>query len=590
MDDVVANRPSPRRRIERIAACDEERASFERAFVDRLIASGSTLDRNDLDRIRRTKDATERLDGLVLKLGLVSEAEAVDALCAVLDLPKSELDGDPVEAVVEGRLPLKFLREARVLPLRGLGGDIALAMADPLDTFAVEAVEYVLGEPVIPCVAMPSALDATLERLGDRGRASMSDIVEDIGTAENGMDLDGAEDVERLKDLASEAPVVRLVNLLIGRAVEERASDIHIESFEGTLRVRYRVDGVLRPVEAPPSRLRAAIISRIKIMARLDIAERRLPQDGRVKLSLRGRDVDLRVATAPTLHGENVVLRILDRSGVVLDLPRLGFEGRALEEFAASIERPHGVILITGPTGSGKTTTLYASLLRLNAPEKKIVTVEDPIEYQVDGVNQIQVKPQIDLTFATVLRSVLRQDPDIIMIGEIRDQETAKIAVQAALTGHLVVSTLHTNGAAAAIARLIDMEVEDYLLASTLAGVLAQRLVRTLCPACKRPHARLPETARHLGVERFADGPPILHQAVGCEHCNGTGYRGRLAILEFLPVSENVARLILDRVDARRIHDAAVTAGMRTLFEDGVRKALAGLTSLEEVLRVARET
>jgi general secretion pathway protein E len=403
---------------------------------------------------------------------------------------------------------------------------------------------------------------------------------------------DGLElDVERLKDLASEAPVIRLVNQTIARAVEQRASDIHIEPFEASLRLRYRIDGVLRDVEAPPNRFRAAIVSRVKIMAKLNIAERRLPQDGRIKLAIRGTPIDLRISTIPTMHGEGVVMRVLDRTGVQLDFATLGLGGAGLDTYLSILERTHGIVLVTGPTGSGKTTTLYTSLVRLNSPDKKILTVEDPIEYQLDGINQIQVKPGIGLSFANVLRSILRQDPDIVMIGEIRDVETAEIAIQAALTGHLVLSTLHTNDAAGTITRLLDMGVEDYLMTSTLNGVTAQRLVRMLCPHCRTRAPAMPELVAQLGLERYAAaGSEIqLYHPQGCEHCNDTGYFGRSSLTEVLVVTDEIRRLILKRAEAMELHRAAVQEGMRTMYDDGMAKALDGVTTVEEVLRVTRD-
>jgi general secretion pathway protein E len=398
---------------------------------------------------------------------------------------------------------------------------------------------------------------------------------------------DDEEDVNHLRDLASEAPVIRFVNLLISRAVEQRASDIHIEPFENELKVRYRIDGVLHDVEAPARRLQAAIVSRIKIMAKLNIAERRLPQDGRIKLRLMGREIDLRVSTLPTLYGESVVLRILDRSSIVVNLDSLGFPADTLKQFEKLITKPYGMILVTGPTGSGKTTTLYGALDKINSPDKKIITIEDPVEYQLFGVNQIHVKPAIGLTFASGLRSIVRQDPDVIMVGEIRDPETAEIAIQSALTGHLVFSTLHTNDASGAVARLLEMNVENYLLASSLLGVLAQRLVRRVCPKCKEPAEMPPELWREIGG---SEGEPV--RAVigrGCEECAHTGYRGRAGIYEFLPVTDQIKAHILERASAGTIKDTAVKQGMRTLRDDGWRSVRTGTTTVAEVVRVTQD-
>jgi general secretion pathway protein E len=374
------------------------------------------------------------------------------------------------------------------------------------------------------------------------------------------------------------------------RAVDIRASDIHLEPFESHLKIRYRVDGVLRELEAQPAASAAAIISRIKIMAGLNIAERRLPQDGRHKFRVAGEMIDLRISTVPTVYGESVVLRLLRREGAALDFGPLGYGADIERALRRVLDLPHGILLVTGPTGSGKSTTLYAALRHLNTAERKIITVEDPVEYNIEGVNQIQVKPQIGLTFANALRSIVRQDPDVIMIGEMRDTETAKIAVQSALTGHLVLSTLHTNDAAGSITRMLDMGVEDYLLASTVNAVMAQRLVRNLCPACREPYAPAPEEARHWRLERFTSGgEPVLHRAVGCEQCDGIGYRGRSAIVELLVMSEPIRRLVLAHAEAGQIAQQAAAEGTRSMFEDGLAKALAGKTTVEEVLRVTQE-
>jgi general secretion pathway protein E len=391
-------------------------------------------------------------------------------------------------------------------------------------------------------------------------------------------------DVERLKDLSSDAPVVRAVNALIGRAVESQASDIHIEPTEDSLKIRLRVDGALHDEDPLPPHLKAAFVSRIKVMAGLNIAERRLPQDGRLRLAVRGHEIDLRVATSPTIHGESVVMRILDRSNLPLDFESLGFDPDTLARFLRVLRQPHGIVLVTGPTGSGKTTTLYASLAAMNTADRKILTIEDPIEYRLAGINQTQVSPQIGLTFAAALRSFLRQDPDVMMVGEIRDLETAQVAVQAALTGHTILSTLHTNGAAAAVTRLLDMGVEPFLITSTLNAVLAQRLVRRLCPHCRETFSPTPEMFEALGVNPV--GLDRLWRPVGCPECGGAGFRGRVALLELLVSDAETERLILARAEARDIQAAA---GLRTMLEDGLVKARAGLTTLDEVLRVTRE-
>lgn len=550
----------------------------------RLVAQGK-LEQSALERAERARaESGERLDRVLTRLGLVGERDMAEAMAAELSLPIVGADDYPEAPVLDGLLSVRFLKNSRVLPLSEDDSGIALAMADPLDRFAIEAVALRAERPVRPHVAVAAELENAQERLYSGGKTSIDQIAE---TLEEGDEETTEADVERLRDLASEAPVIRIVNHLITKAVEARASDIHIEPFEAQLRVRYRIDGVLRDVDAPPARLRAAIISRIKIMAKLNIAEHRLPQDGRIKIVARGKEIDLRVSTLPALHGEGVVLRILDREGVVLDFDSLGFDETTQGRFLDLIERPTGIMLVTGPTGSGKTTTLYTSLTHLNSPEKKIITVEDPVEYQLRGVNQIQVKPKIGLTFANALRSILRQDPDIIMIGEIRDLETAQIAVQAALTGHLVLATLHTNTAAATITRLLDMGVEDYLVTSTVVGIQAQRLVRRLCPDCREPYEALPELVRQ--VDPQAEGPMTLYRPKGCKQCNGQGYRGRMGVLEVLPMTDEVRRLVLQHAESQEIHKAAVAAGMRSMYQDGVAKARRGVTTLEEVVRVTSE-
>ena len=569
-----------------MAAPAESLENFEETFGSFLVERG-VLDPAAVARARRLSvEGGDPLHVLLPKLGLISERDLAESLAEHLGLPFVGASDFPEIPVLEEKLSPRFLRESRVLPM-SLGDEgLVLAMANPLDSYAQDALRLTSGCELRPCVAEPSEIEAAVERLYGQGASAIGGVVEETGEVEDAMDLD----VERLKDLASEAPVIRMVNHLIDRAVEARASDIHIEAFENRTRVRYRVDGVLQEVDPPPNRFRAALVSRIKIMARLNIAERRLPQDGRIKLAIRGTPIDLRVSTVPTMHGEGVVLRVLDRQGVKLDFGALGVAGKNLETYLEVLSRPHGIFLVTGPTGSGKTTTLYASLLRLNSPERKLVTVEDPIEYQLEGVNQIQVQPGIGLTFANILRSILRQDPDVIMIGEIRDVETAEIAVQAALTGHLVLSTLHTNDAVGTISRLLDMGVEDYLLTSTLSGVAAQRLVRTLCPTCRRKEPVLPELAQQLGLARFAKGDEIsLWQPTGCEECRGSGYRGRTGLVETLVLNDEVRRLILSRGEAKEIQRAAMDAGMISMYDDGLMKALDGQTTVEEVFRVTRD-
>lgn len=562
----------------------EQIGPFEERLAEALVDAGK-LERRGLERALRLRSGPGDLIELLPRLGLITERDLAEVMAHQLGLPLVESRDYPETPVLKERIGARFLRDSRVMPLAANEEQVTLAMANPLDRFAIDAVRLITGREIKARVAIPAELDAAIDRLYGRDQMVAPHLVEDSASIE-----DDSVDAERLKDMASEAPVIRLVNQLVFGAIDRRASDIHIEPFEDRLRVRYRIDGALREAEEPPFRLRAAIVSRIKIMARLNIAERRLPQDGRITMSVRGAPVDLRVATTPTMHGESIVMRILSRDSMRLDFAALGFHGHSLHTYIGILERPMGIVLVTGPTGSGKTTTLYASLVRLNTPERKILSVEDPIEYNLDGINQIQVKPSIGLDFASVLRSSLRHDPDIMMVGEIRDLETAEISIQAALTGHLVLATLHTNSAASSITRLLDMGVRDFLLTSTINGVVAQRLVRTLCRSCREPYTPMPELIERLGLDRFADGSEIgLYRPRGCDHCGGTGYRGRTSIFEVLVVNDAIRNLILRHAEAGNLQRVAVEHGMRTMYVEGMMKALAGETTVDEVLKAARE-
>jgi general secretion pathway protein E len=559
-----------------------------RKRIGEILIERGRLDAAGLDRaLRVQQESGEKLGALLVTLGLVAQRDVAEALAAQLELPLAEAAGYPELPILEERISARFLRESRALPLSEDEHELALAMADPTDAYTISAFEMVTGRKVRPLVAIPTELEAALERLYGQGKSALGTLVGDV---EQRDDLAFDADIQQLKDLASEAPVIRMVSLIITNALETRASDIHIEPFENRLIVRYRIDGVLHEIESPPKKLGPAVISRVKIMANLDIAERRLPQDGRIRLRAQGKEIDLRVSTVPTMHGESVVMRILDKGGVALDFKRLGFEDDTLKSFLDVLLEPHGILLVTGPTGSGKTTTLYTALDRLNKPDVKILTVEDPVEYQMPGINQIQVKPQIDLTFANALRSIVRQDPDVIMIGEIRDLETAQIAVQSALTGHLVLSTVHTNDAPSTVNRLLDMGVEDYLLTSTVIGIQAQRLVRTLCPDCNEPYTALPELVAELGLSKFTNGGDItLYHAKGCKSCANTGYVGRISIIEMMPMTDPMRTLVMRHAIATELRAQAIKDGMVTMYEDGMRKALRGVTTFEEVLRVTRE-
>ena len=524
---------------------------------------------------------------LLVRLGLVSERDLAAAQAELLGLTLIGEKDYPEQAPELNGISVRFLKQQHCVPIKANEEQLELVMADPQDAFVIEALAMATGREVLSHVGISSDIDNIIERYYGGGRSAMGQIAEVLdGEAVS----EDEEDVEHLRDLASEAPVIRLVNLILQRAVEARASDIHIEPFENRLKVRYRIDGVLQEVEAPPARSTSAVISRVKIMARLNIAERRLPQDGRIMHRVGGKELDLRVSTIPTAHGESVVMRILDREAVVLDFESLGFAADTKKNFIKTLEMPHGIILVTGPTGSGKTTTLYTALSQLNSPTRKIITVEDPIEYQLEGINQIQAKASIGLDFAGALRSIVRQDPDVIMIGEMRDLETAKIAIQSALTGHLVLSTLHTNDAAGGVTRMLDMGVEDYLLTSTVNAIMAQRLVRRLDPETRQPYEVMPEMIEELGLDKLTDERPIRLYRPGSSEAIPTGYKGRTGIHELLIMSDEIRRMVMRQATSGEIEQQAIREGMRTMYQDGLIKALRGETSAEEVLRVTQES
>jgi general secretion pathway protein E len=574
--------------VEPVAVPFPQNATKALAQLGPALVESGAIDQRTLERARRVAaDTGGRLDRVLTQLGLISERSLAVALAQLVSAPLVTPADYPEEPLFVDRLRPKFLRKVHALPIADGGERAVLAMVDPLDVFTREAVAAALSRPVTVAVAVPIELEAALDRLysepveSEEGEGLLDAVVTDAEPTE--------EDAERLKDLASEAPVIRLVNQMIARAVETHASDVHLEPLPDRLRIRYRYDGVLHEVEPPSARLQAAVISRIKIMARLDIAERRLPQDGRIKLTVRGHEIDFRVSTMPALYGEKVVLRVLDRTAVDFDYEKLGLPEDVRVGLERAFELPNGMVLVTGPTGSGKTTTLYTGLTKLNTIERNVVTVEDPIEYQLTGINQIQVKPQIGLNFATLLRSILRQDPDVIMIGEIRDLETVQIAVQAALTGHLVLSTVHTNSAAATMTRLRDMGLEDYLMTATLKAVLAQRLVRRLCHHCRMSEQAPAPLCERFGLDRLAGNRPItLYRPGGCPECRGTGFRGRRAIAELLIPNRTTDRLIFEGADDTMIERAAVEAGMRPIFDSGLLAVLEGDTTVEEVVRCIR--
>ena len=523
---------------------------------------------------------------LLIKLELCSESDVADAMAEITGFEIIDADDYPDDPPLVDEISTRFFQEYKIVVLEDNIENLVVAAADAGDLYAIEALQLACKKPVQVYIGLLTDIEATLEKQFGPGKSLMGQIVDDLE-----VDDVSEDDIEQLKDLASEAPVIRIVNLIMQQAVEYRASDIHIEPFEQQLKIRLRVDGVLQDMEAPPVTSTAAVISRIKIMAKLNIAERRLPQDGRIKIQVHRKELDLRVSTIPTMYGESIVIRILDKENIVLDFEQLGFTKEGLKKFLEILSLPHGIILITGPTGSGKTTTLYAALNRLNTIERKIITVEDPVEYQLEGINQVQAMPKIGLDFAAALRSIVRQDPDVIMIGEMRDVETATIAVQSALTGHLVLSTLHTNDAVGGIARLMDMGLADYLLTSTVNGIMAQRLVRRLCPHCRQSYPATPELIEELNLRRYApEGPVFLYQPIGCDECESIGYKGRLIIMEFMVMTDKIRKLVMGHVDSNVLLEAALEDGMESMYEDGFHKALSGVTSIEEILRVTTET
>ncbi len=525
------------------------------------------------------------LPELLIRLGICSEKDVALAIAQLTGLALIQKSDYPLAPPLGEAVSVRFFREHKLLAIADTEEELTIVVVDPAKAFAIDSLRMTFDKQVIVKIGVLSEINEEIERQFSSGKSSMDRIIDDMQG-----DSFIEEDIEHLKDMASEAPVVRIVNLIMQKALEYRASDIHIEPFEQRLIVRLRVDGVLRDLDAPPVTSTAAVISRIKIMSKLNISERRLPQDGRIKLAIQGKELDMRVSTLPTMYGESVVIRLLDKGNVIFDFENLGFSGAVLSRFLDAIALPHGIILITGPTGSGKTTSLYTALNRLNTGHSKIITVEDPVEYQLDGINQVQVQSKIGLDFPTALRSIVRQDPDIIMIGEMRDKETAAIAIQSALTGHLVLSTLHTNDAISSVTRLLDMGLEDYLLTSTLIAILAQRLVRRLCRHCKQPYPADAELVSQLGLRRFQpEGQITLYQAKGCPECGNIGYQGRSMIVELLVFSDTLRASILKGIDAIALRELAINEGMMMLYEDGLQKALAGVTSLEEVIRVTSE-
>jgi general secretion pathway protein E len=539
-------------------------------------------------------DKGQRLGEVLVGMKAVSEEDVAKALGHQLDLPYlARIFTEEVDAELVKRIPINFAKQARVLPLSMEGDAVAVAVADPLDTSALDHVRLLLGQSISQRIALASTVTDAINSVYDRSVNEAEQLVDEMETTDLDAIAHELDEPTDLLDANDEAPVIRLVNSVLFRAAKERASDIHIEPMERELLVRFRVDGVLQEIIKPPKRYQNAIVSRVKVMGQLNIAEKRLPQDGRIRIKLAGRDIDIRLSTIPTSFGERIVMRLLDKTATLLDLAEIGMSQRTLEQMEAVIKRSHGIILVTGPTGSGKTTTLYGALSKINTPDLNILTVEDPVEYQLKGIGQMAINPKIGLTFAQGLRSFLRQDPDVIMVGEIRDKETAEIAIQASLTGHLVLSTVHTNDAAGAVTRLVDMGVEPFLVASSLTGILAQRLVRRVCPDCRVPYkptdVELKELGHSLASFKERYGTDRIFKATGCPSCNRNGYRGRTGIYEFLPVDDDIRQLVLKNVDASTIKRSATGKGMTTLLDDGARKIAMGETTIAEVLSITQE-
>jgi len=559
----------------------------QKPLLGEILVKKGKLKTADLERaLRAQKETDQPLGSVLVRLGLLTEQELAIVLSRYLNIRLALTPDYPETALLDSGISINYMRTVMLLPIAADDDNITVIMSNPQDHQTVLALAMASGKNITPLLGLPSEIKANIERLY-ANIEQQNDTEDDFEITSNDDDLD---DIEHLKDMASEAPVIRMVNQIMTQAMAVRASDIHVEPFDGVLKVRYRIDGVIHEQESPPAQFIPAIISRIKLMARLNIAERRLPQDGRIQMRAQGKEIDMRVSTVPTMYGESIVMRLLDKHSVKLSLESLGFSASNYEKIQAQLKHPHGVMLVTGPTGSGKTTTLYSALTQLNTPERKILTVEDPVEYELEGINQIQANPKIGLTFSDALRSIVRQDPDVIMIGEMRDAETARIAIQSALTGHLVLSTIHTNDAGSGVTRLLDMGLEDYLLTSSINSILAQRLVRRLCPQCRQSSPALPEVIEDLNLRDYQpEGEIKQWRAVGCSACGHTGYKGRSAVHEILIMDDDIRRLVLNHADGGEIQQQARKAGMITLFEDGIDKALKGVTTLEEIMRVAED-
>ncbi|MDB5036878.1 MAG: ral secretory pathway protein [Bacteriovoracaceae bacterium] len=581
----------------------QQRERLRESLIDRHLVLESTEDLNIGEILLRANIITEdqlaqavqiqmekghslRLGEVLLQMKAVTEAQLLEVLARQLNIPfvRSIHDREIPEELIK-KVPTRFAKKYQVLPIGYKNGAVLVSTSDPLNVTVLDDVRMLLEQAIIVAATPSSVITEAINRSYDRASTADS-AIEDLG--QDVIDDQALQEPVDLLDSEDEAPIIRLVNSLLFRAVKDRASDIHVEPYEKEVSVRFRIDGNLYDILKVPKRLQNSVSSRIKLLGSLNIAEKRLPQDGRIRIKIAGKDIDLRLSTIPTAHGERIVMRILDKSAVVLDLVNLGFETAMLNKMEELISKPFGIILVTGPTGSGKTTTLYAALSKINREDINIITVEDPIEFQLGGVGQIQVNEKIGLTFANGLRSILRQDPDVILIGEIRDRETAEIAVQASLTGHLVLSSIHTNDACSSVTRLVDMGVEPFLVSTSIIGIIAQRLVRRICEHCREPHTATAEQLDRLGLEKIPSQATV-YRAVGCEHCYHTGYRGRVGIYELLPVDEELRSVILKTPDAVSLRKAAIAKGFRPMRYDGLRKIIQGVTTIEEVLSTTQE-
>ena len=567
--------------------------SFETRLINRLVEN-QALTHDQVDRARETAEERGlKISDALLHLQMLEPVRLSQAIAEQVGLRWiPDLDVDNIDVEISLDVPVSFAKGRLMLPLWSTPRNVVVGLANPFDLDALDAMRMALNKPIEPVMVPEQILLDAINKVFDR-RAAADQVMSDIADERV---ISGEEDIDKIDidiiDADDEAPIIRLVNAILNQAVKARASDIHIEPFDRHISVRFRIDGVLSELLQPPKRFHASICSRIKVMAGLDIAEKRIPQDGRIKIKVAGRDIDIRLSTVPTSHGERLVMRLLDKSEVVNDLDHIGMGQKVLDEVNQVLKSSHGIVLVTGPTGSGKTTTLYGCISKINSPTRNIITVEDPVEYQLNGIGQIQVNTKVGLTFASGLRSILRQDPDVVMVGEIRDGETAEIAIQASLTGHLVFSTLHTNDAASAVTRLIDMGVEPFLASSSLVGIMAQRLVRRLCEACKEPVVPTESELAQLGYDRerfLKETPGHVYRAVGCQECLDSGYRSRTGIFELLVIDEDLRQHIMQNVDSNTLKKHATANGMTTLRDDGARKVMLGETTIAEVLRVTQD-